>query len=354
VAFLVIRTVVSGLVASLHHEFAMFPLYLPSALAVELAAWWIGTEDRLKFGLVAGALVGTVGLVGETIWYSASGWFPAGPNSAQLILPTLLLATPAAIGAAVLGAGFGKAFHRGRRSIPVGALAVAGAVLLAALFIPLPRNVGNVRANIKLTPSADGQTGTVAVQLTPASAAKNAVFFGVASWQGGGTKRVLLKETSPGVWTESTPIPIAGDHWKSMVALVKGKWNMAAPIYLPADPFIHAPAIPAVPERDVAMVRNTTLLLREAHGGPAWPGQLGFAGLALSVALLVGLMAYSASKIDNDDHDDPSYPRYDPGSSREPAYSSNRNGSSNGNGTWRPQPATVPVTRWNPGGLTRH
>jgi len=58
VAFLVIRTVVSGLVASLHHEFAMFPLYLPSALAVEAAAWWVGTHDRLKFGLVAGALDG--------------------------------------------------------------------------------------------------------------------------------------------------------------------------------------------------------------------------------------------------------------------------------------------------------
>jgi hypothetical protein len=351
VAFLIIRTVVSGLVASLHHEFAMFPLYLPSALAIELAAWWIGTEDRLKFGLVAGALVGTIGLVGETIWYSVSGWFPAGPNSGQLILPTILLATPAAIAAAVLGAGFGKAFHKGSRHIPVGALAAAGAVLLAALFIPLPRTVGNVQTDIKMTPSADGQTGTVSVQVTPADAAHNAIFFGIASWQGGGTKRVLLTESSPGVYTESAPIPIAG-KWKSMVALVKGRWNMAAPIYLPGDPFIHAPEIPAVPERNVAMVRNTKLLLREQHGGPAWPAQLGFAGLAVSVALLIGLMAYSASKIDNDDHDDTSFPRYDSGH-REPAYSGH-NGSSNTNGSWRPQPATVPPARWNPGGLTRY
>src|SRR3989475_10370778 len=356
VAFLIIRTVVSGLVASLHHEFAMFPLYLPSALAVEAAAWWVGTEDRLKFGLVAGAIVGTVGLAGESIWYSVSGWFPAGPHSAQLILPTIALATPAAIGAAVLGAGFGKAFHGGRRSIPVGARALAGAVLITALFIPLPRDVGNVHTDIKLTPSADGKTGTVSVQVTPKSAAEGAIFFGVASWQGGGTRRVLLKETSPGVWTESTPIPIAGGHWKSMVALGKGKWNMAAPIYLPADPFIHSPAIPAVPERNVAMVRNTTLLLREAHGGPAWPSQLGFAGLGLSVALLVGLMAYSPSKIDNGDTDDSSHPRDDSGRDREPVYSS-RNGSLHSqpgsNGSWRPEPPTVPATRWNPGGLTR-
>src|SRR5207244_11617774 len=56
VAFLVIRTVVSGLVARLHPEFAMFPLYLPSALAVAPAAWCVGTEDRPKFGPVAGPL----------------------------------------------------------------------------------------------------------------------------------------------------------------------------------------------------------------------------------------------------------------------------------------------------------
>lgn len=361
IAFLVIRTVVSGLVASLHHEFAMFPLYLPSALAVELAAWWIGTEDRLKFGLVAGALVGTLGLIGETIWIGASGWFPPGPNSGQLILPTILLATPAAIAAAILGAGFGKAFHKGRRSIPVAALATAGVALIAVLFIPLPRNVGNVHTDIKLTPSADGQTGTISVQVTPNSAAEHAIFFGVASWQGGGTKRVLLKETTPGIWTETTPIPIAGAHWKSMVALVKGKWNMAAPIYLPADPFIHAPEIPAVPERNVAMVRNTALLLREGHSGPAWPSQLGFAGLGISVTLLVGLMAYSASKIDNDDDDDSSVRPYDSGH-REPVFASSMNGSSNGsngsNGSgqhsWRPQPAGVPAARWNPGGLTRY
>ncbi|HEX9316948.1 MAG TPA: hypothetical protein VGA71_16255, partial [Actinomycetota bacterium] len=97
--------------------------------------------------------------------------------------------------------------------------------------------------------------------------------------------------------------------------------------------------------------------LREQHGGPAWPSQLGFAGLGLSVALLVGLMAYSASKIDNDDSDDSSHRRYDSGGHREPAYSSSRNGSSHSqpgsNGSWRPEPATVPPTRWNPGGLTR-
>ena len=347
-AFIVVKVVVAGLVSSLHHEFAMFPLYLPSALAIELAAFWVGTEDRLRFGLVAGALVGTLGLVGESIWYSASGWFPAGPNSSSLILPTLLLATPTAVAAAVLGAGFGKAFHKGSRAMPLGAMAVAGLVIIGAVAIALPRNVGNVTANIKLNAAADGNTGTVSVQLTPPEAARGALFFGVASWQGGGTRRVQLTETSPGVYTESKPIPITG-KWKSIVTLVKGSWNMAAPVYMPVDPFIHAPEIPAVPERTVAFVRNTKLLLREEHAGPAWPADLGFTGLFLSVALLVGLSAYSASQIDPAEEDD----RYRYGGGYPTPSYTGSNGNGNGNGTWRPQPAPVPA-RWNPGGLTRY
>ena len=349
IAFIVIRTAVGGLVASLHHEFPMFPLYLPSALAVEAAALWVGTKDRLRFGLVAGALVGTAGLLGETIWYSVSGWFPAGPNSAQLILPTLMLATPAAIAGAVLGAGFGKAFNKGTRPMPLGALAAAGVVLMAALLIPLPRNVGNVNADIKMNPSADGKTVTVSVAVTPANAANNAIFFGVAAWQGGGTKRILLNQTSPGVWTETTPIPVTG-KWKSMVALVKGTWNMAAPIYLPVDIVIHKPEIPVVPERNVAMVRNTALLLRETHGGPSWPSTLGFSGLIVSFAILVGLVAYATTQIDNDDSDQDIYG----GSGSGFRVPTRVNGTGSNGHAWRPEPATVPAARWNPGGLTRY
>jgi len=171
IAFLVIRTFVSLLVGSLHHEFARFPLYLPSALAVEAAAWWVGTHNRLRFGLVAGALVGTAGLAGEMIWYSASGWFPAGPGSSQLLLPTLLLATPAAIAASILGAGFGRAYRKGSGPMPAGALVAAGLVLIASVFIPLPRNVGNVEATIRTSPVGDGSKANVSVSLTPANAA---------------------------------------------------------------------------------------------------------------------------------------------------------------------------------------
>lgn len=342
IAYLVIRTYLSLLVASLHHEFARFPLYLPSALAVEAAAWWLGTKNRLRFGLVAGALIGTLGLVGETIWISASGWFAPAP---QLLTRTLELAPITAVAAAVLGAGLGRAWRRSSSAVPLGALVVAGLILVAALMIPLPRDVGHVVATIRTAPIGNGDNGHVTVAVQPAEAAHNAVFFGITSWQGGGTKRILLKETSPGQYTESAPVPIVG-KWKSLVILIKGSWDMAAPIYMPIDPTIHSPEIPALPVRTTAFVRNTTLLMREEHGGPYWPKVAGYTGFILSTVMIFGLIAAAAGSLDTDNEDLEEHFAAGSGQSRQA-------GSTGGQpASWRPEPAPEPVGRWNPGGLT--
>ncbi len=93
----------------LNHTVPRFPLYLASALVVEGAAAWVGTRSRLRFGVVAGALVGTVGLVGELAWVRLSGWAPVDmPGS--MALKVALLGPVAAVAAAVLGAGLGRAF----------------------------------------------------------------------------------------------------------------------------------------------------------------------------------------------------------------------------------------------------
>ena len=349
-AYLVIRLFLSYLVAGLHHEFAHFPLYLPEALMVELAAFAVGTRNRLKFGVVAGALIGTVGLVGEAIWIQASGWFGPAP---QLIPMTLALAPISAVAGAVIGSGAGRLFRRDTPKIPIAALGVAGVVLIAALAIPLPRNVIPVTTTIKTTPIGNGATVHVTVQVQPANAAHNALFFGISSWQGGGTRRVTLKETSPGTYSESAPVPVTG-KWKSLVILVKGSVNMAAPIYMPIDPLIHSPEIPAEPVRVTKMVRNTALLLREAHEGPAGPKELGYTGLAVSTMLLIGLIAAAAYDSDTDVESGEQMTGgtgsgwnsfMKPYQSPQPA--SHGNGHGNGNGGWKP-----PAPTWNPGGLT--
>jgi hypothetical protein len=140
-----------------------------------------------------------------------------------------------------------------------------------------------------------GELATVDVQLTPSDAAKDATAFGIVSWQGGGRVSASLDEVAPGQYRSSEPVPVNG-RWKSMVGLQRGDEVMAAPIYLPADPEIGAPEIPALPERQEPFVRNTKLLLREQHDGDDYVALLAYAGLALVVGIWVLLFAVTAYK----------------------------------------------------------
>jgi hypothetical protein len=114
---------------------------------VEGAALLVGHTRRLRLALTAGVLVGTVGLLGELAWVILSGYGPSSP----VLLPKIAVLGPlAAVGAAVLGAGLARAFDEDERRMPAASLAFAGLVLLAALAYPLPRNVGEVQALIRL------------------------------------------------------------------------------------------------------------------------------------------------------------------------------------------------------------
>lgn len=305
VAYLVLRGGLAIIVGgALHHTVPRFPLYIASALLVEAVAWQMGTDDRLRFAITSGAAVGTVGLVFEMLWLGAISPLPTR-LPVQLLVEIALFAPLAAVAGSVLGAGLGRTFSTSDERVPGIALGAAGVVLLLALAYPLPRNVGHVEATIRLQPVGD--RATVEVTLDPPNAADDAIAFVVTSWQGGGTVPASLDKVGPGVYRSSRPVPITGS-WKTVVSLARGDELMAAPVYLPADPEIGAPEIPAVPERTTPFVRNTTLLLREQHGGPAWPALAAYAGLATLVTLWVGLMAFIARRVSEAAHDDPAIP----------------------------------------------
>ncbi len=296
VAFLVLRTLLALLVGgALNHTVPRFPLYLGAMVAVEAAGWWLGTERRLRFAVVSGVLVGTVGLAGEAIWVASADWFHVSPT---VLLKAAVIAPLAAGAGAVLAVGIARVVSGGTR-VPAGAVGGGLVVLLAALAYPLPRNVGDVEATIHLQPVAPVKgvdQAEVSVELTPADAAAGADAFGLVSWQGGGRVLAELDEVGPGRYVGSRPVPVAGE-WKSMVGLQRGDEVMAAPIYLPADPEIGASAVPAVAERQVPFQRNTEVLLREAHDGPAWPAVVAFTSLALMLTGWLGLFALSAVRI---------------------------------------------------------
>jgi hypothetical protein len=291
VIYLILRGVIALVVAgSLHHTFPRFPLYLPMAVVVEAAAVLVGTARRLRFALVAGALVGTLGLAGELAFVAISGY---GPVADSLLLRTVLLATPTALAAAILGAGISRAFKSGATKLPAPAVAGAVVVLLAALLIPLHRGVGHVHAVIRLDRTS-GQAHVV-VGMTPANAAQGAGAFGILSWQGGGRVRTALHAVAPGRYVSDGAVPVEGS-WKSMVVLDRGDEVMAAAIYLPADPQIKATAVPALPRRRVTFVQDTKVLLREAKPGPPLPATLAYTVWGLSTLLWVGMMAFTVAR----------------------------------------------------------
>jgi hypothetical protein len=294
VAFLVIRGLVALLIGgALNHTVPRFPLYLAAMLAVEGVGWWLGTERRLRFAVVSGALVGTIGLAGEILWIEALGWF----HVSAAVLPKALILAPLAAGAgAILAVGAGRVASGGPR-LPAAAFGGALVVLLVVLAYPLPRNVGEVDAVIRLQPAGEaGEMADVQVELQPADAAAGATAFGLVSWQGGGRVLSELVEVGPGRYMSATPMPITGS-WKTMVGLQRGDQVMAAPIYLPADPEIGASAVPAEPVRETSFVRNTEVLLREAHDGPAWPAALSYSSLAVVLASWLALLALAANRI---------------------------------------------------------
>jgi hypothetical protein len=298
VAYLVLRGFLALAVGgALGHTVPRFPLYLPSALLVEAAAVAVGTRSRLRLAVVAGGLVGTVGVVFELVWVRVSGWAAAGAMPTSMLVKLALLAPLAAVAAAVLGAGVARAFRSGAGGvdrIPLGVLVAAGVVLVGVLAYPLPRNVGDVGAVIRT--EAVGDRAFVEVQLEPADAAKDAEAFAVTSWQGGGRETAFFDEVGPGLYRSESAVPVTG-RWKSIVSLHRGDELMAAPVYLPDDPEISAVAVPLAAERRVVFVRNTDLLLREQHDGPSWPAVAVWAGFMAFVALWAGLIALTALRV---------------------------------------------------------
>jgi hypothetical protein len=279
----------------MNHTVPHFPLYVGSALIVEAAFYWLGTQRPVRLAVITGALVGTVGLVTELGWVTLWGFSTSARMPASLALKIAILGPIAAVAASLVGTALGGAVAKARETIPAAALAAAGVALLGTLAFPLPRDVGPVTATVRL--EQVGSMANVEVVLDPPDAARRATAFAVTSWQGGSeTVGADLRQVEMGRYVSSRPMPVTGS-WKTMVSLQRGDEVMAVPIYLPADPEIGAPEVPAVPVRTEQFVRNTTILLREVKGGPPGAAIIAYSGLAVVVAIFIALIAITARRV---------------------------------------------------------
>jgi hypothetical protein len=240
--------------------------FLASAVVVELAALLVGTSSRARLAVVAGVGIGTVGLAAEWAW-NQDAW---QVWSDALLPEAIVLATLGATGAAVLGVTFSRALDDERGARPVARLGVvlAAVACVAVILLPMRRPTGDVTADVRLEEASEG-TANVTATLSPADAAEDAYWFQLSAWQGGGLELADMEPTgAPGEYRSAEPVPVDG-HWKTLLRLHRGTEMMAVPVYLPADPDIDEPEIPAI-DRVAPFESERSYLLRETHDGSAW------------------------------------------------------------------------------------
>lgn len=256
-----------------------FPLFLGSALAVELAARLTRDLRGIGSAVAMGGAVATFGLASEWVWMSL---FARNPWTGALGWG-VLVAVGAALAGAIIGRALGLVFTGERPVLTGRVLLAAGMVLVLALALPLPRRAVPITALIETGPVVDGRA-PVAVMLDPRSAAEGANWFEILSWQGGSMENHRLEPGGDGEYATNAPVPVTGS-WKSVMRLARDDVMVGAPIYLPEDHEIGASEVPVKRSQTVELVRDTEFLMREAIEGPAWPALVAY-GAIVSLAIM--------------------------------------------------------------------
>ncbi|HEV2858259.1 MAG TPA: hypothetical protein VGW80_07645 [Solirubrobacterales bacterium] len=288
-----------------------FPLYVVEALVVEAAALFVSTRQPLRFGLVTGIGIGTVGLAAEWAWSHL--WMPL-PWPGAAFPEAALLGFAAAIAGATIGAWIGThlAAEPTERSPQLRRAAACSAAVLAALvayglYTPTQQGV-SAQVSLKEVGGSAGREVQAIVKLNPPDAATEAEWFDVTAWQGGGLVVAPLRRTGPGLYRTTEPIPVHGD-WKAMIRLHEDSSLTALPIYLPRDEAIPVGETPASARFTRTFSDEHQLLQREAKGGPAFLVALAYSLVAAIALSLLALIAWALHRLSVDLRPEPLWRR---------------------------------------------
>ena len=114
------------------------------------------------------------------------------------------------------------------------------------------------------------RTAQAIVRMEPAGTGQDAAWLTITSWQGDGLHVDRLQPVGPDTYRSTEPMPLHG-NWKTMVRWHDGRAMVAIPIYMPADPALGLPEIPAEPEVTRDSQPEWQVLQRETkHGVPSW------------------------------------------------------------------------------------
>ncbi len=276
-----------------------FPLYVAEALVVEAVALFVSTRKPLRFGIVSGLGIGTVGLASEWAWSHV--WMPL-PWPGSAFPEVAIVGFAAALAGATIGAWIGTHLSptlqphspQLRRAAACSA-AVLAALVGYGLYTPTQDGV-SAQVALRDVGNGPGREVEATVRMSPPDAAAEAEWFDVTAWQGGGLVVAPLERTAPGVYRSTEPIPVHG-NWKAMIRLHDGNSLTALPIYLPRDEAIPVGETPAPARFTRSFSSEHQLLQREAKGGPAFLTALAYsvvAGIALS---LLALLAWALHRL---------------------------------------------------------
>jgi len=300
--FLLVRGIVAFLITDFFGEAEnVFPLYLGSAVLIELLALSKLKDKPLWFGAVGGLAIATVGSVIEALWAERVFQFPWAQD---MWVEGLAMTVPVGIAAGLCGALFALGLQ-GRlpkpaigRSIMVGSVIVTALAVANGLHATVPKDA---QASFQVT-----EVGTqsspeilVDVELTEGLVDEHATWVQITAWQGGGPGVVTdrLERTGDNTWRSTKPVPIGG-NWKTLLRVQDGRMLTAVPIYLPADEALDAEELPTEASFTRDFIPEIDILQRERNDDhPAWLwGAANLVVLLCSLGIVMGI-GVSANRI---------------------------------------------------------
>jgi hypothetical protein len=256
-----------GLALIVHQAFGEalphFPLYLAEAACVELCGLAL-VRRPLALGAASGLAIGTVGFGAEWAWSQIA--MPLHWTSG-LLPEALLAAIVAAVAGGLVGGLLGSALNgrlpdaRTARTVPIVALLAIMGLFVDGVWTTVPEGV-QAHVALRNLRSPPQREASAKVRIDPAKAAQDPAWLNITAWQGGGLVIDKLEPEGGGVYRTTEPIPVSGD-WKATIRLQRGHEVLGLPIYMPGDPAIPAPRVPAERSFTRSFVSDHQLLQRE-------------------------------------------------------------------------------------------
>jgi hypothetical protein len=290
--FLVVRGLIALIVGPVFGEITpMFPLYLGSAILVELLALVLPLARRpLLFATVAGVAIGTLGHATEAWWTHVTQVLSWGSD---ILVEGTLMAIVGGIAGSLLGALLALGLRRRlprpavRRTVLIASLLAIAAAVTNGLIATVP---DGVRATFAIDDvSSDPRTANISVRLDPADLLDDPSWVQITAWQGQGLVVTPLERTGEGTYRTTEPVPLH-DDWKTLLRLHDGRMLTAVPIYLPADAAIPADEIRADDGMTRTAIPEIDVLQRERKNAAPWLWNVaGLVVLACTLTLIAAI-----------------------------------------------------------------